>query len=386
MIPGLDGLRAIAVLMVFFYHSSELMSGWTGVQFFFVISGFLITDILLRMKERFPTRAYFVKFYGRRFLRIFPLYYFYLLAMMGVTAWLISVDFKPKIMQLFWDQLPIAATYTYDFFHASSFFKLSNLLTHFWSLAVEEQFYFVWPLVILLTPRKWLKQVFLGAILAGPVFRILLTILYRIHPFSFLSDDLPLAIYALPFSHLDAFGFGAYISRFDFPRPKLQLLALLVIVPAAGFGSQWLFAGSLGPLTSLGYPLPLANGLEQIWGYSLLNYFFAMLLYAVVKEGLWVKFLEFPPLRYLGKISYGLYVYHYATLWFTKIGMSVSQSAAVRWQAVWVALGATIVIASASYYLFEKPLMDLKDKVFSTQPSASGEATPRRGYSFQKIQ
>lgn len=291
---------------------------------------------------------------------------------MGVTGWLISVDFKPKIMQLFWDQLPIAATYAYDFFHASSFFKLSNFLTHFWSLSVEEQFYLIWPLVILLTPKKWLKRVFLGAIIAGPVFRILLTVLYRAHPFSFLSEDLALSIYALPFSHIDAFGLGAYISRFDLPKPKWQLLALLIIVPAAGFGSQWLFTGSLGNWTTFGYPLPLANGFKQIWGYSLLNYFFAILIYTVVKEGWLVKFLEFPPLRYLGKISYGMYVYHYAIIWFTKIGMSVAISATARAQAPWVALALTIVVSSLSYHLFEKPITDLKDKFFSTRSARPG--------------
>src|SRR5690349_23272487 len=79
MIPGLDGLRAVAFLIVFFFHTRNLPFGWMGVQLFFVLSGFLITDILLRMKESLPRREFFVKFYGRRFLRIFPLYYFYLI-------------------------------------------------------------------------------------------------------------------------------------------------------------------------------------------------------------------------------------------------------------------------------------------------------------------
>jgi len=89
MIPGLDGLRAVAYLLVFFFHARYLEVGWIGVQFFFVLSGFLITGILLDMKNSLPTGGYFLKFYGRRFLRIFPLYYFYLLLMAGLTAWLI---------------------------------------------------------------------------------------------------------------------------------------------------------------------------------------------------------------------------------------------------------------------------------------------------------
>ena len=86
MIPGLDGLRAIAFILVFGIHTDYLGFGWTGVQLFFVLSGFLITGILLDMKADLPSKGYFVKFYGRRFLRIFPLYYFYLFAMWAVTA------------------------------------------------------------------------------------------------------------------------------------------------------------------------------------------------------------------------------------------------------------------------------------------------------------
>jgi peptidoglycan/LPS O-acetylase OafA/YrhL len=80
MIPGIDGLRAIAVLALLAFHVNgyDFGFGWQGVQFFFVLSGFLITGILLRMKETLPVKQYFFNFYGRRFLRIFPLYYFYL--------------------------------------------------------------------------------------------------------------------------------------------------------------------------------------------------------------------------------------------------------------------------------------------------------------------
>lgn len=76
MIPGLDGLRAIAFLVLFGLHTDYLQFGWMGVQLFFVLSGYLIAGILLCMKENLPARQYFLKFYGRRFLRIFPLYYF----------------------------------------------------------------------------------------------------------------------------------------------------------------------------------------------------------------------------------------------------------------------------------------------------------------------
>src|SRR5512139_1631391 len=105
MIPGLDGLRAIAVLLVFASHADLVSIGWMGVQLFFVLSGFLITGILLDMKASLPVGEYFVKFYGRRFLRIFPLYYFYLAVMVIVVYWLLVVDFRPGTMQIFFDQV-----------------------------------------------------------------------------------------------------------------------------------------------------------------------------------------------------------------------------------------------------------------------------------------
>src|SRR6266542_4346766 len=105
MIPGLDGLRAIAFLLVFALHTDYLQIGWVGVQFFFVLSGFLITGILLDMKKSLPPKEYFSKFYGRRFLRIFPLYCISLLLMVGLTIWLISVAYRPNYMKIFLDQV-----------------------------------------------------------------------------------------------------------------------------------------------------------------------------------------------------------------------------------------------------------------------------------------
>ena len=100
MIAGLDGLRAVAFLIVFFFHTRNLPFGWLGVQLFFVLSGFLITDILLRMKEKLPRREFFTKFYGRRFLRIFPLYYFYLALLVALIFLLPALDLKPLNAEL----------------------------------------------------------------------------------------------------------------------------------------------------------------------------------------------------------------------------------------------------------------------------------------------
>ena len=116
----------------------------------------------------------------------------------------------------------------------------------------------------------------------------------------------------LPFSHIDAFAFGAYISRFEIPRPRLQLLALVIIVPIIGLLTDFLSKGSMS--LSLGYDLPMTGFYKEVWGYSVLNYLFAVLIYCVARTNFLAIILESVPFRYLGKISYGLYVYHYGII------------------------------------------------------------------------
>src|SRR5512147_1522059 len=116
MIPGLDGLRAIAFLLVFALHTDYLQIGWVGVSLFFGLSGFLITCILLDMKKALASNQYFLKFYGRPFLRIFPLYYFYLLLVVILPTWLISIHYHPRYMATAQGQIKYAFAYIYNFF------------------------------------------------------------------------------------------------------------------------------------------------------------------------------------------------------------------------------------------------------------------------------
>jgi peptidoglycan/LPS O-acetylase OafA/YrhL len=371
MIPGLDGLRAIAFLLVFALHTDYLHIGWIGVQFFFVLSGFLITGILLDMKTSLVPREYFIKFYGRRFLRIFPLYYFYLLLMSIVIVVLISISYRINYMQIFLDQVGYAVFYVYDFFFATIFFKHSLFLDHFWSLSVEEQFYIFWPLLVLLIPEKRLKGFFFGVIALGPLFRIAFTFVYHSGVFRFFGDPVALAMYPLPFNHMDAFAFGAYLSRYSLPRAKPQFWVLLALIPLVGFAAQYLATGDLGRLSTLGYPLLMPEAYQYIWGYTLLNYFFAVTIQVVAREGMFNAFLELPFIRYLGKISYGLYVYHSPVIWFAgrvRDLAPMSETVAKPLTAL-IALGVTFVIASLSYRFIEAPLLNLKDRFFALKPS-----------------
>jgi peptidoglycan/LPS O-acetylase OafA/YrhL len=376
MIPGLDGLRAIAFLLVFALHTGYLEIGWVGVSLFFVLSGFLITGILLDMKNALVSKDYFTKFYGRRFLRIFPLYYFYLFLVVVVCTGLISLHYRPRYMQIALDQIWYAVAYVYDFFFATAAFKNSNFLDHFWSLSVEEQFYILWPFLILRVPEKSLKKLFLAFIFMGPAFRLGFYFVHASGIFSsFLAESPAQAIYPLPFSHMDAFALGAYISRFSIPRAKQQFFILLALVPMTGFTAQYLATGEIGPFSAFGYPLQLPNSYQFIWGYSLINYLFAVLIYGVAREKWLVRFLEVRPLGYLGKISYGLYVYHFPIIWFSAriVDLGIPLSIAKPLSAS-IALLATIIVASLSYFLLERPALNLKDRFFVFKKSAeSGE-------------
>jgi len=365
MIPGLDGLRAVAYLLVFFFHAQYFELGWIGVQFFFVLSGFLITSILLDMRKALPTGGYFIKFYGRRFLRIFPLYYFYLLLMGGLTAWLISIPYRPGYMKVFAEQVRYAYFYVYNFFFTTVFHNPAFFFEHLWSLSVEEQFYIFWPLLIFLIPERFQKRFFLMCIALGPIFRIAFYFVHASGEFRIFRPVVAEALYPLPFTHIDAFAFGAYISRYAIPKVKEQFYILLGLIPLVGFATQFLATGQFGAFSAFGYPLLLPDGYKFIWGYSLLNYFFAVAILAVAREGMFNRFLEWSPMRYLGKISYGLYVFHQPVIWFAfeirDLGLEENM---VQPIATFIAFFGTLLIAALSYNLMEKPILSLKDRFF----------------------
>jgi peptidoglycan/LPS O-acetylase OafA/YrhL len=314
-------------------------------------------------------------------LRIFPLYYFYLLLMLGVAGLFLWVGYRINYMNEFYRQVPYAFVYLYNFFYASSTFLPQRFLDHFWSLSVEEQFYIFWPLLIFLTPEKWRKKLFLTVIVLTPFFRLATAYALRSNLFPFFTGNIPMGIYPLPWTHVDAFAMGAYISRYEIPRPKLQLAILAILVPLAGLVSQYISSGTLTPsgilmdLTSLGYTFPIANAFKHIWGYSLLNYFFAVLIYCVARKGLFVKLLEWKPLAYIGRISYGLYVYHFALTWLVArlrdLG-PIPEELAKAMTAI-IAFFLSVLVASLSYRFIEKPILDLKDRYFSLRPAGQAE-------------
>ena len=224
------------------------------------------------MKENLPTWEYFFKFYGRRFFRIFPLYYFYLLLIFFLSTWLISISFKPKMMHIVVDQIRYAVLYVYNFYSTLKEFNSSPFLDHLWSLSVEEQFYIVWPLLIFFVNEKHLKKLFLAGIIAGPVFRFLIFLIYQS---GCIEAFRALPIYSLPFSHVDAFALGAYITRFAIPNARKQLIYLSFAVPLIGFVTQFMANGNFEPFLTLGYQDSMPDAYQYIWAYTLYRFWYS---------------------------------------------------------------------------------------------------------------
>jgi peptidoglycan/LPS O-acetylase OafA/YrhL len=353
-LAGVDGLRAIAVLLVLLFHNDILLAGWVGVQIFFVLSGYLITRLLFQSREA-PLRTYLRDFYGRRALRIFPLYF-------SVLALIAIADGLGLRMQGVREGLPFAFTYTYNFFHASSAFVHSRLLSHFWSLSVEEQFYLVWPFVIYFCPRSALRSLLFALSISGMPLRGLEWYLLRAFP-NFVTGRPDIALYVLTPSHLDAFAMGGYVSLFPVRRalPAVWGAAALLF---AGGGAVFYFSGSgLVTPTTLGYPIGLWPCYAFIWGYTLLNACSAFLIDCIAHQKLAPAFFDWKAFRFIGKVSYGFYVIHYPVQsLLTKV---------IPWNMlalkIVVQLTVTTALASASYYWMETRFLALKDRWFPSE-------------------
>ena len=361
MIKALDSFRFYAFLAVFLFHVKLFDGGYLGVQAFFVLSGFLLTPILVETKSSLSFGRYMANFYGRRMLRIFPLYYLYMLiAGVGVSlAFLWGFGQEPALA-LFRKQWGYAATYLYDFFYASAAFRETPLLSHFWSLAVEEQFYLVWPLFIWLVPRKKLGRALATIVVLNPLVRFAVYGTYLHWNLSHVLGDPSRAIYGLPFSHFDAFAIGGLVALSREGIWTRAVWPLAALAGAAGYTTQFFLADQV-VWNSAGYPPFMSGEWKMVWGYSLLNLAFACVLKAVKTRSFLPLLFAPAPIQYLGKISYGLYVYHYPVVWlFQRWGAGQIHPQLLNG----LMLAGTIGISALSYELYEKKFIALKDRWF----------------------
>ncbi|MCY1271263.1 O-acetyltransferase OatA [compost metagenome] len=357
-IKGLDGLRALAALSVILFHldTPGFALGWTGVPLFFVISGFLITGILLDLRAASPGIGDFLRtFYIRRTLRIFPLYYAYL----GIACALALATHS--VIPDLWSYVLYLQNYTLG----ASRFEHPWVLGHTWSLAVEEQFYLIWPFVVWLAGRRFLPAVIVATIAMSIVARMAIS--------HFTGN--PFLQFATLLSCADGLVMGAALSLahragllqaravpFFLAAAALMALSLGIV----GYGNMWT-------------PLGWATGKLGDWFFSILCLFFTALLGLLVRSQGLQNVLEWQPLRALGKISYGLYIYHGLIL--IVVDRLIHYHTAPHTTSLWLLRAGTVLVGTIitswlSFRYFENPLLRYKDVLARSraQPQTDVEA------------
>jgi peptidoglycan/LPS O-acetylase OafA/YrhL len=334
-IKGLDALRALSISFVVLNHSRIHLSfpkvvtaiiptGAFGVDVFFVLSGFLITSILLRAeKEEVPKIKLARNFIIRRTLRIFPVYYLTMLLL-----WLIGY---PDVRQYFaW-----FLTYTSNIL----IFKNHSwgALPHTWSLSVEEQFYLLWPWLLLYVNRKYLKYLFAAFILCGPVSSFITMVIYH----GFWPVLAP--------NCFDSFGIGglyAYCSLTPGRTKKFKTILNIAFPLALGIYLYWkiaMIAGYTGIFD--GVFNRTINSIIAIW---LIDHIIRS------KSGFWQN----PALNSIGKVSYGIYIFHVPVAAIIN-SLHITGNLYIEYA---IKLSVLLLISYGSYYFFELKVMALKKK------------------------
>jgi peptidoglycan/LPS O-acetylase OafA/YrhL len=369
-IDSLDGLRGIAILLVFFYHylpnndrnpfSWIANLGWTGVDLFFVLSGFLITGILYDTRKS----TNFAKvFYARRALRLFPLYFVAVAIVLCVGVVLHT--------PMSWKAIPF---YIYG---ANLMLPLKDGVPdftpyfncyHFWSLALEEQFYSVWPLVVFfIVRRRTLMQICLGGMLSALVFRVVLT--HLAVSTQILYTELP--------SRMDSLLIGALLAltlREPGPhvwRTRTRLYSVIAVCCLI-----------LTILLIRAHTVAFTSTAMTSWGYSLFAVLYACVLALALIPGTVANQVgRLTVLRFFGRYSYGLYVWHALLLpictrrmpWFLRhfhplvIGQMVYALAMLAF---------FTAIAFTSFHLLENPFLKWKSRFRYAYAGEASEQHP----------
>ena len=363
---SIDGFRGFALLLVLMFHQDIIYFGWIGMILFFVLSGYLITKVLMTEKEKgIPMKSRFRNFWMRRLLRTFPAYYLYLLILIiGFAVNLIPADVRKE--------LPFLLTYTYNF-HLISVYDHSQpsfLAGHFWSLSVEEQFYLFYPFLVFFSRARVLKITI--------VILICFSILFRIYYIIYSPNGSCFSGYSdyHPFNYLDSFlcGGAIFIFKLDKIKPTAGYLSFALSLGITIASGLWIYLkmnqrqsfNVKNYLTNFGLVAHYCEHWYRVWSQINLNLLFSsmiLLLILPVKNlfHIWLKrIFEFQPLVYLGKISYGTYIFHAIIIWL--MIHVFKQTPTNKYIFFLECFTLALLFATAIYYLYEKKFLAMKDK------------------------
>jgi len=347
-IRQLDGLRALAVMAVIQQHwgaaavNQAIGPGGLGVNCFFVLSGFLITGILLRARTGGDPGEALRTFYIRRALRIFPAYYLVLVLGSLVSRhvsddWLWHVFYLSNVRLAIDREWPGAAA-------------------HLWSLSVEEQFYLVWPAVVLFTARRWLELLMLAIVAAAPIWRGLILTATGGNDFA--------AANLLPGAS-DCLAMGAWLAcrreRTSSPLPPYVVYAGVLLWLAGRVGSDLVPGWRLGLLA----------------GSTASALIFVGLVDHIVRNGSGTRWLAWRPLVHVGVVSYGVYLFHnFVPAFADAVSPDLASWMYAHGAGPFVTVAALSVgLATISWIVVERPLNELKDRV-PLQDRADRQAGP----------
>ncbi|TMH07142.1 MAG: acyltransferase [Betaproteobacteria bacterium] len=352
-IDAVDGLRALAMSLVIAQHCGLMPCGWIGVWLFYVISGYVITRGFLGERDAdSSTGERYRSFLWRRALRIVPVYLLYL----GLNVLILWP--RPEHAAA-WRELPSLLGFVFNWqmiFAGSAWGPFG----HLWTLSIEQQFYLVFPLLVLLLPARMQWRATVALVLAGPLLRWAWS---SALPFDD-AGQRAFAVYAASFCHADAFLLGSLIARSGARLPAAPRLWVPALGAAALYvGSYMLVNRNLGAqgidvLRNVVSGVLTGQG-REVLVYVAVDLLAAALLVQALRGGALARLFAWAPLAHVGRVSYGGYLFHALVLWCTAelIGGKV------RDQALWLRLplfavvwAVTVLIASASFRWFETPV------------------------------
>lgn len=361
-IPEIDGLRAIAMTMVIAQHCGLLPFGWTGVWLFFVISGYVITRGFMAGAVGEGAGQRFADFMGRRSLRIVPVYLLYVAVNVAIL-W--RIDGPQRL-----GDVPYLLSFTYNWHMIFGFWPGSSAwpaFGHLWTLSVEQQFYLLFPLIALFVLPRAQIAVTAALVCAGPLVRWLWSdALLRTQGGD--PGSLAFGVYASSLCHFDAFLIGSLVARLE-PRLRaspraantLWWAALLAAAAYAGVYvaiNHRLGARGVEALRNV-FSGILCGQHREVFAYAVVDALAAATLVHALLRQRGSRLLAWPPLAWVGRVSYGGYLFHTLVLWsagqllHAKLKELPLEAKLLLFAAVWAV---TVALASASFLWFEQAL------------------------------